>query len=249
MSMHDLEDVTELFVKEIANSDLPTLKKRTLIYKVFEFRDHGDCGFTNLRTINEMVGCKYSFLFKKDEMYDYNERKEFYDAFKNNSYREDGDVYIYWNGDAYDESIVCVDTNTKGWEGMVTQGLISGEGSEKILEMNFIDALKEISIVLKKYNVDSLSKLFSEEELKKIKSMNIDEQTEKMTSEQIENISKVLKPETIEKYMELEQEYIFIMNGLYLCAVLTGIDDEMTENDFHQVFGTDKETLENMLGV
>jgi hypothetical protein len=216
---------------------------------VLEFREHGDCGFTNLRTINEMVGCKYSFLFKKDEMYDYNERKNFYDTFKNNGYREDGDVYIYWNGEAYVENMVCVDSNTKAWEGMVAQGSILGEGSEKILEMSLIDALKEISFILKKCNIDNLSKLFSEEELGKIKDMDIDEQIEEMTSEQIEKKSKVLKPKTIDKYVELEQEYTFFMNGLYLCAVLTGIDDEMSENDFHQIFGTDKKTLENMLGV
>ncbi|MDR3167298.1 MAG: hypothetical protein LBT93_05090, partial [Treponema sp.] len=60
MSMHELEDTVESFIRIIANSSVPVLKKRTLIHKMFEIESYGDCGFTNSRTIDEMVACKYS---------------------------------------------------------------------------------------------------------------------------------------------------------------------------------------------
>jgi hypothetical protein len=246
MSMHELESAVELFVKIIASSDLTTIKKRTLIHKAFEFRDHGDCGFTNLRTIDKMVACKYSFLFKKEQMYDYNERKDFYDTFNNNDEMEDGDVYIYWDGENYDKETLCVDSNTKAWEGMVGNGLITGEGAEKVLDMDFIDALKEISLVLKQGFQKELLEIVSSEEPNKIQDIASGKQFEELSNEQIEGISKIVKPETLEILIELKNEFAFAMDGLYLCAIVAGIDEEIEERDFIKIFGVDKETFENM---
>ena len=149
MSMHEVEAFTEYCVNKIAKTDLLTIRrKRSLIKKSYEFQSYGDCGFTQLRTIDEMVECKYSFLFKKDEMYDYNEEKEFYDKLNDYLYT-DGSVYAYWSEEFPKKNgMVCVDSGTEAWKEMVSRGYIQGEGAEELEEISFIEALKEFSKIL-----------------------------------------------------------------------------------------------------
>jgi polyhydroxyalkanoate synthesis regulator phasin len=237
MSMHELEDTVESFIRIIANSNVPVLRKRILIHKMFEIESYGDCGFTNLRTIDEMVACKYSFLFEKEQMYDYNERKEFYDNIEHAPPHKDGDVYAYWNGEHF-EKRVCVDSNTKAWEEMVERGLITGEGAVALEDMNFIEALKEVMDILKNKMRKEILEIMSPEEIEKMRNIS----SEKEYEEKIEALGQ-------KKYMIFQQRSYDHINGLYLCAVITGIDEEMNEEEYLQIFGMDREKLEDMLGI
>jgi len=124
MSEHNLEDVIELSVKHIAQSDeFSTQEKRDLIYSLFQIQEMGDCGFTHLRTIEDMATCQYTFLFDKNQMYDYEEKRDIYDnnPQARSEYRNGG-VYIY--GDKF-----CVDSGSEAWAEMVKTGAIAGEGA------------------------------------------------------------------------------------------------------------------------
>lgn len=136
MSMHQMEDFIEEAVRAAATSDLPVLRKRSLIHVLFELETYGDCGFTNLRTIEEMLECQYSFSFRVQEMFDYAQRKAFYDAGENG---EDGDPYFG------DEPGICyVDSGTKPWEAMVKAGAIKGEGALPLETLSFAETLKQV---------------------------------------------------------------------------------------------------------
>ena len=57
MSMHEIEDYIEEAVRVVSRSDIPVSEKRNLIYSLFKLEEYGDCGFTNRRTLKEMMAC------------------------------------------------------------------------------------------------------------------------------------------------------------------------------------------------
>ncbi len=70
MSMHEIEDYIEEAVRVVSRSDIPVSEKRNLIYSLFKLEEYGDCGFTNRRTLKEMMACQYTFVFDKTQMHD-----------------------------------------------------------------------------------------------------------------------------------------------------------------------------------
>jgi len=167
--MHEVEFFAEYCVIQIVQSDLPVLKKRSLIKKVFEMEAYGDCAFTQLRTIEELIECQYTFLFKKEEMFDYNERKRYYDflaaEFCEREETSDSDgneefddffdpdsddfVYAYWS-EKYPEKngLICVDSGKSAWKEMVLRGHIRGDGAIELEEMDFVETIGELSELL-----------------------------------------------------------------------------------------------------
>ena len=69
--MHEIEDYIEEAIRAVSRSDMPVSEKRNMIYSLLRLEEYGDCGFTNLRTLKEMMDCQYTFVFDKTEMYDY----------------------------------------------------------------------------------------------------------------------------------------------------------------------------------
>ena len=79
MSMHEIEDYIEEAIRVVSRSDMPVSEKRSMIYSLLRLEEYGDCGFTNLRTLKEMMDCQYTFVFDKTEMYDYEANRGYYD--------------------------------------------------------------------------------------------------------------------------------------------------------------------------
>lgn len=147
MSMHEMEYLTELGVVSIAGSDLSLQQKRNIIHTLFEMESHGDCGFTNLRTITEMLECQYSFLFEPKEMFDFESNREFYDSLPDNALYDKGCIYPYYapeDDDGQWTGQVCVDSGSEAWEGMVRAGKITGEGAKPVELLPFVEAVRVV---------------------------------------------------------------------------------------------------------
>ncbi len=147
MSMHQMEAYIEEAVRAVALSDLPVQHKRDLIYSLFDMETYGDCGFTNLRTINEMLACKYTFVFAPEEMHDYGERRDFYDRGDTGIVKEN-DVYIVENDEPDSPKRIYVDSGTPAWDAMVKSGAITGEGALPVRLIDSLTVLKEVNPLL-----------------------------------------------------------------------------------------------------
>lgn len=139
-----MEAYIEEAVRATALSDLPVQRKRDLIYTLFDMETYGDCGFTNLRTIEEMIECNYSFVFDKTEMYDYKENKSFYDQEIEEGPTGNGDVYRYLseNNPEYNGK-VCIDSGSEAWEEMVKIGAIQGNGAKPVQLLSPLEVIKQ----------------------------------------------------------------------------------------------------------
>lgn len=154
MSMHEIEAYVEAAVRAVAGSDMPVSDKRDMIYSLFQMEEYGDCGFTNRRTLAEMLASQYTFVFDKTQMYDYAENRAFYDALsRKNSYLQ-GDVYsfVIYNpaSDQWEEQDgkVCVDSGSEAWKGMVASGFITGEGAKPVKRLADLDVLRKVKKLL-----------------------------------------------------------------------------------------------------
>lgn len=140
MSMHQIEAFIEEAVRNVATSNLENQRKRDLIFTLFEMETYGDCGFTNLRTINEMAECKYTTLFDAKEMYDFDKHPEYYE---NEDYSGEDDIYY-----SKELSKYCVDAGSKAWEKMKEIGKITGEAAKPVKLISFIETLKEVKKII-----------------------------------------------------------------------------------------------------
>ena len=140
MSMHQMEAFIEEAVRVTAHSGLPVGMKRSMICTLFEIESYGDCGFTNLRTINEMVQCQYTSLFDAEEMYDYKEHPEYY---KDDDYTGPDGVYYDREQKKY-----CVDSGSKAWEIMVQNGMITGDAAEPVELMPFVKVFQAVHALM-----------------------------------------------------------------------------------------------------
>lgn len=135
MSMHQMEAFTEVAVRAVALSEMPTDLKRGLIFTLFEMEACGDCGFTNLRTLDEMVACCYTTIFDAEQMHDFSNHPEYYEGEQYNG--PDG-VYAGGNGK------FCVDSGTQAWMMMVQNGKITGEAAEPFELLSPLQTLKKV---------------------------------------------------------------------------------------------------------
>ncbi len=181
MAMHEMEGFVEETIIIIAGLEIPILDKRNLIHTLFDMEGYGDCGFTNLRTINEMIECQYTFIFEPNEMFDYESRKEFYDNSNEMTFEED--LLYRYNGK------ICVDSGSNAWKGMVTAGKITGEGAKPVTILPFIDVIRKVRPLLDGYDD-------------------------------------------------------YILEGLSITALLTGVADELNDEEFEYIMGMTKEEYE-----
>ncbi|MFR1533552.1 MAG: hypothetical protein ACLSTO_07880 [Bilophila wadsworthia] len=61
MSMHEIEDHIEGHTGRIPFR-YARFRKWSMIYSLLRLEEYGDCGFTNLRTLKEMMDCQYTFV-------------------------------------------------------------------------------------------------------------------------------------------------------------------------------------------
>lgn len=131
MSMYQIEDFVEVAIRAAANSDLATQQKRSLIHTLLEMESYGDCSFTNLRTIDEMIACSYSFAFKLCDLVGY--------GIDENSEK----IYYYNKTDKY-----YIDSGSDAWQKLVNIGAVTGEGALAVQLMPFEDALEQVKQLL-----------------------------------------------------------------------------------------------------
>ena len=135
MSMHEIEDCIEESIRVVSRSDVPVSEKRNMIYSLLRLEEYGDCGFTNLRTLEEMMDCQCTFVFDKTEMYDYEANRGYYDGLSKKGGCSQGAPYTLVARDAVtDEWVrhddkVCIDSGSEAWLGMVAAGAIADKGA------------------------------------------------------------------------------------------------------------------------
>lgn len=160
MSMHEIESYIEEAVRAVALSDMPVSEKRNLIYSLFQMEAYGDCGFTNLRTLKEMLDCRYTFVFDKTALFDYETNRPFYDTLAEQGSFSQGDPYPL---EAYDEATdnwtrypgkVCIDSGSAAWQGMVDSGAITGEGAEPVRRLDDLDVFRKVKKLLEPLDED-----------------------------------------------------------------------------------------------
>lgn len=158
MSMHVIEDYIEEAVRAVSHSDMPVSQKRNMIFSLFRLEEYGDCGFTNLRTLPEMVACQYTFVFDKTRMFDYEARREYYDALCDQGGSSQGDPYTPFirnplTGDWTPlPDKVCVDSGSETWRGMVAVGAITGEGAKPVERLDDLEVLRKTKKLLGRLN-------------------------------------------------------------------------------------------------
>ena len=154
--MNEMEGFTQAAVCTVAASGLPVQEKRALIHKLFVLEGQGDTGFTNGRTLKEMVECKYTFLFEKEEMYDYKQRKAYYDVdLPRKTSFVGGSVYPCKEdvpGLPGARGKLCVDSGSIAWQAMVDAGKITGEGAEPLTEITGLLALGRAYYLMTRQN-------------------------------------------------------------------------------------------------
>ena len=150
--MHDIEAFTEAAVRAVADSGLPVGEKRNLIYSLFILESKGDTGFTNARTLREMVESAYTFLFDKEEMWDYAENRRFYDIdLPRKASFANGDIYPYRDyAGAFPQGDgkLCVDSGSPAWKAMVRAGKIAGEGAVPVIRLPGLETLQTAKYLL-----------------------------------------------------------------------------------------------------
>ena len=136
--MHEIEDYIEEAIRVVSRSDMPVSEKRSMIYSLLRLEEYGDCGFTNLRTLKEMMDCQYTFVFDKTEMYDYEANRGYYDDLSKKGGCSQGAPYTLVARDAVTNEWVkhgdkvCIDSGSDAWRGMVAAGAIAGEGAAPV---------------------------------------------------------------------------------------------------------------------
>ena len=145
MSMHEIEDYIEEAIRVVSRSDMPVSEKRSMIYSLLRLEEYGDCGFTNLRTLKEMMDCQYTFVFDKTEMYDYKANRGYYDDLSKKGGCSQGAPYTLVARDAVTNEWVkhgdkvCIDSGSDAWRGMVAAGAIAGEGAAPVERLENLD--------------------------------------------------------------------------------------------------------------
>ena len=150
MSMHAIEDYIEEAIRIVSRSDMPVSEKRNMIYSLLRLEEYGDCGFTNLRTLKEMMDCQYTFVFDKAEMYDYGTNRDYYDGLSKKGGCSQGAPYALVARDAvtnewvkHDDK-VCIDSGSYAWRCMVADGAIAGEGAAPVERLADLDVLRKV---------------------------------------------------------------------------------------------------------
>jgi len=154
MSMHAVEDFVEDAVRAVAGSNLAVSEKRDMIHTLFKLEGFGDCGFTEPRTAQEMIESQYTFVFDTGQMWDYKERKEFYDDLVSEKCGGPDGIYAY-------EGKIYVDSGYDAWSGMVKAGMISGDGAQPVTELDHAYTLKKAKELLGDLDEYSTGGLFA----------------------------------------------------------------------------------------
>ena len=150
VSMHEIEDYIEEAIRVVSRSDMPVSEKRSMIYSLLRLEEYGDCGFTNLRTLKEMMDCQYTFVFDKTEMYDYEANRGYYDDLSKKGGCSQGAPYTLVARDAVTNEWVkhgdkvCIDSGSDAWRGMVAAGAIAGEGAAPVERLENLDVLRKV---------------------------------------------------------------------------------------------------------
>lgn len=130
MSMHQIEDFIETSIQAVAFSQLSKQEKRNIIHTLFEMESYGDCSFTNLRSLDLLVDCGYTFLFDTEQIPEQSNSQE-------DSYFDD------------ESKKHCVDSGSETWQEMVRIGTITGEQAIPVEILPHIEVLKILGTLVK----------------------------------------------------------------------------------------------------
>jgi hypothetical protein len=82
MSQHEVEELVELSVRALAASGRPQQELRSLYWNLFEYEGLFDTGFTQLRTIDDLVAARFVYKMALDEHPDFFAQREYFTELK-----------------------------------------------------------------------------------------------------------------------------------------------------------------------
>ena len=82
MSQHEFEELVELSVRELATSGRPQQELRSLYWNLFEYEGLFDTGFTQFRTISDLVAARFVYKLALDEHPDFFQHRDYFTKLK-----------------------------------------------------------------------------------------------------------------------------------------------------------------------
>ncbi len=160
MSMHEFEDLTELSINRLQESNRIDLDYRSIFYTLYDFQSWWDTGSTEFKVINTLVKRKYAYAFEVSEHPDYFTYKDFFDELSGciSLYRtptlqwnkkDNPEIGVFCNpkeawGEEFAERLGVLNkpllycfVNSELWQKFVDSGKLQGEDSvpAKILDL------------------------------------------------------------------------------------------------------------------
>jgi len=78
MSQHEVEELVELSVRALAASGRPQQELRSLYWNLFEYEGLFDTGFTQFRTIDDLVAARFVYKMALDEHPDFFAQRDYF---------------------------------------------------------------------------------------------------------------------------------------------------------------------------
>lgn len=150
MSIHEIRDYIEEAIRVVSRPDMPVSEKRSMIYSLLRLEEYGDCGFTNLRTLKEMMDCQHTSVFDKTEMYDREANRGYCDDLSRKGGCSQGTPYMLVARDVVTSEWVkhgdkvCINSGSDAWRGMTAAGAIVGEGAAPVERLENLDVPRKV---------------------------------------------------------------------------------------------------------
>lgn len=108
MSMWEIEALVENAIQLITKSEKDTLKKRLIIWNLYEIQDQFDCSFTNFRVMDLLLQTGYTKTISIEEHPDFSKNNSYFEELKSKDFEfinvkvgkkwdPDNPVAAYWD--------------------------------------------------------------------------------------------------------------------------------------------------------
>ena len=150
MSMHEFEDLVEMSVRCLAQSqtkDSPTL--RSLFWNLYQFQEEWDTGFTQLRVLYILLEHRYVYRFDVAEHPDYETYKSVLDGLKDFDFISLNPEQK-WNQKTnptagfYQAPYLYCEAGSSLWQRMVETGRLQAEDAQPPAQIDIVELTKAV---------------------------------------------------------------------------------------------------------
>lgn len=156
MSMHEFEDLVEMSVRCLAESDTKESSElRNLFWNLYQFQEQWDTGFTHLRVLDILLKHKFVYRFELSEHPDYQAYKSHLDALNEFAFinlKPDQKWNATGNPTAgyYQAPYLYCDAGSPLWQRFVETGVLTGDDAVAPAEIDITELAKEVIVEAQK---------------------------------------------------------------------------------------------------